>query len=718
MKQKDSISSLNDIPGIGEKMAKRFIEHFGTEQNALEAILSGDVASISSMGGISQRYAISMIQEVNSRIEGVRVQDFLKTREAMDIYERLLDIIKTFAHTCYAKEKIHTFFPYPGYRKDRIEFIRDLVARHMEHAAIFKGNEYFLFLLNGVKPLNLKQKSVRIKDRAIITADSKKFEKLKKRFGEYIDIHLVNTLSDIVDSARGYSHVLAIDDDLFICDLPEDMDIELIPDTENCDDWKIVPEIEIFQVSRNLQIIENSIQITRIIKASGMGFLQEFDEVVLDKLEKTIGMIDENGDIKEGLDPEIDRLTMILERLDAVVEKATVSINEKLNIILKDSHLVLSGEDMLRMMYDNNELKLLFENQLRNNYVSILEQAIKDISTNLSLQKKETFFLDTLFPHSISYPVEFDKTHLTFMKQYIKNRIEKRTIEHKRQVARSLLDMHSIIRKIVKEVLEFDVGFTVGCFALEYGLSLPTIIEGTGIGFENAENLFLKCRHEKVVPINYAVGETTFSPEENQERTVILSGVNSGGKTSLLELLAQCIILSHMGFPVPAESMEIGLTDGLYYFAKSKGTLDAGAFETTLIDFSIVVDGSSKTVLVDELESITEPGASAKIISGILEMLSENKKCLAVFVSHLSQLILENTQINIRVDGIEANGLDGDLNLIVDRTPRYNYVARSTPELIVERLLLRTTGNEHAFYEKLKSKFQINNNIRSHLLCS
>ncbi|OPY19410.1 MAG: DNA-binding protein MutS2 [Methanomethylovorans sp. PtaU1.Bin073] len=188
-------------------------------------------------------------------------------------------------------------------------------------------------------------------------------------------------------------------------------------------------------------------------------------------------------------------------------------------------------------------------------------------------------------------------------------------------------------------------------------------------------------------------------------KIVLLSGVNSGGKTSLLELLAQCIILTHMGFPVPVADMEIGLTDGLYYFAKSKGTLDAGAFETTLIDFSVVADGSGKIVLVDELESITEPGASARIISGILEMLSENEKSLAVFVSHLSELILENTQSNVRVDGIEASGLDCDLNLIVDRTPRYNYVARSTPELIVERLLRRTNGNEHVFYERLKSKF-------------
>jgi len=474
---------------------------------------------------------------------------------------------------------------------------------------------------------------------------------------------------------------------------------------EACEDWKIVPENEISQVSKNLQIIESSLQVTRMIRIAGMTFLQEVDDAILDKLEKAVCMIDENGDVRAGTDPEIDRLTMILEGIDTAVANANAYADQELGNALRESQLVLSGQDMLRMMHDSSELKSVLENQLRHNYVSVIEKARKNICTALSLQKKEILFLDALFPQSISHPVEADRTQVTAMKQYVKEKIEKRKIEHKRQVARSLVDLRESTRKMVKEVLDFDVGFTIGCFASEYGLSLPRIIEGTGIGFKDAENLFLRSRHGTVVPIDYAVGATSFSPGGDKSRIVLLSGVNSGGKTSLLELLAQCIILTHMGFPVPAVDMEIGLTGGFYYFAKSKGTLDAGAFETTLIDFSVVADGSGKIVLVDELESITEPGASARIISGILEMLAENEKSLAVFVSHLSGLIMENTQSDVRVDGIEASGLDCALNLIVDRTPRYNYVARSTPELIVERLLRRTNGNEQVFYERLKSKF-------------
>lgn len=83
------------------------------------------------------------------------------------------------------------------------------------------------------------------------------------------------------------------------------------------------------------------------------------------------------------------------------------------------------------------------------------------------------------------------------------------------------------------------------------------------------------------------------------------------------------------------------------------------------------------------------------------------------FVSHLSELILENAGADIRVDGIEAKGLDSHLELIVNRNPVYNHVARSTPELIVERLLRKTIGKEKDFYIHLKNKFKTDSKASS-----
>jgi len=295
--------------------------------------------------------------------------------------------------------------------------------------------------------------------------------------------------------------------------------------------------------------------------------------------------------------------------------------------------------------------------------------------------------------------------------------------KHKKQLSKELAGQKEAMTTLSNACLEFDCWYSAAGFSQTYHMTFPKF-EGKDdfknmkdfknstsnsktnsnsnsnsnmfFDLKNGRNLFLAGKHgfEKIIPVSYDV-----------ENVVLLSGVNSGGKTSLLELIGQCLILAHMGFPVPAESFSFSPIEEFYYFGKSKGTLDAGAFETTLRHFSIVSKGVEKVVFADELESITEPGASSKIIAGLMETFYESGKTLSLFVSHLSEAIAKNCDIPIRVDGIEAGGLDDNLNLIVNRNPIKNHVAKSTPELIVEKLFLTSKGEENAFYKKLRGKF-------------
>jgi dsDNA-specific endonuclease/ATPase MutS2 len=184
----------------------------------------------------------------------------------------------------------------------------------------------------------------------------------------------------------------------------------------------------------------------------------------------------------------------------------------------------------------------------------------------------------------------------------------------------------------------------------------------------------------------------------------LLSGVNSGGKTSTLDLVALVVVLAHSGLPVPADRVRLAPVSRLHYHAKTQGTLDAGAFEATIREFAALADGADdRLVLVDELESITEPGASAKIVAGILEALSR-QGATAVFVSHLAGEIREAATVDVAVDGIEAVGLvDGQLR--VNRSPVKDHLARSTPELIVEKLAGEDAASNPEFYDRLLEKF-------------
>lgn len=160
-----------------------------------------------------------------------------------------------------------------------------------------------------------------------------------------------------------------------------------------------------------------------------------------------------------------------------------------------------------------------------------------------------------------------------------------------------------------------------------------------------------------------------------------------------------------MGIGVCAKKAEIPKTDEIYYFTKQQ-SLNAGAFETFLRSFiPSAVGDKKKLILIDELESITELEAAIKIIIGFIELI-QDKNNYAIIVTHMAPEILKQTQnINIRVDGIEAQGLDENYNLIVDRNPKINYLAKSTPELILKRIYQKSDEPEKSIYKEILDKF-------------
>ncbi|MCG8699648.1 MAG: hypothetical protein MI922_16455, partial [Bacteroidales bacterium] len=142
--------------------------------------------------------------------------------------------------------------------------------------------------------------------------------------------------------------------------------------------------------------------------------------------------------------------------------------------------------------------------------------------------------------------------------------------------------------------------------------------------------------------------------------------------------------------------------DEVYYFAKTKGSASKGAFETLLTQMNGISLDSTKKILIlaDEIEAVTEPGVAGRIISATAEWFV-SKGAYVVLATHLGAEISKNLGDFMRVDGIEASGLDENFNLIVNHNPVLGRLASSTPELIVERMAaqsrsLREGGGKNA----------------------
>jgi dsDNA-specific endonuclease/ATPase MutS2 len=710
-KASQPLSSLREIHGIGERVADRLIEHFGTEEAALQAICEGDIASLSEVNGISHNFALSLARDARSRAEGCSISDFLKTKEVLELHSRLLELIKSFAHTTHARDKLNLFYPLPASRMDLIQKRQAFLGEYLELGNAFSENSEFLELLARVRKLRPVPANLRVRERIILCGDSKTLAAAREKFQAFLPVQGVENLSEFVDLARGYSSVIVFDDTYLGFDLPEGIEPEYFQDLSRAEFWQVLPEKELAFFARNLDCIRAGLNIVSALRSREFGFFEELSEERLDILDTALSKLGEDGKPVEGFDPELDRLGAALQNLDPALTSALNEANQRMNRTLEASSLTLSGQELIKLVSGGMEIKDLLAKELNRIYKAEIEAVKEELAGKLGLQKQEKLMLDSLFPDEISYPLCADQSQLQLLRQKLNNTLEKTRLARKRELAKTLSTFHQPVENLVREVLDFDLGFSIACFSAKFRLKLPKLIPEAGIGFTAGENLFLKARHGEIDPVSYSIGKTGFSPAGLESRVVLLSGVNSGGKTSLLELLAQCVILGYMGFPVPAKELELGPVEEFYYFGKSKGTLDAGAFETTLKQFSVLSETSGKLVLADELESITEPGASARIIAGILEYLSRNEQSLGIFVSHLSELILENTEAEVRVDGIEADGLDSHLELIVNRNPVYNRIARSTPELIVERLLRKTTGKEQEFYSHLRDKFKAGSKV-------
>ncbi|WP_420181778.1 MutS-related protein [Haloarcula sp. KBTZ06] len=237
-----------------------------------------------------------------------------------------------------------------------------------------------------------------------------------------------------------------------------------------------------------------------------------------------------------------------------------------------------------------------------------------------------------------------------------------------------------------------DIAFSVSLarFAIAFDLTRPAFVEDRKtIAVKRARNLTI-ADVESVQPVTYAIGDHTLDLDRaNQppsgDRVAVLTGANSGGKTTLLETLCQVQLLAQMGLPVPAEAAEVGIVDTVV-FHRRHASFNAGVLESTLRSVVPPLTESDRTLmLVDEFEAITEPGSAADLLHGLVT-LTVDRDALGVFVTHLAD-DLEPLPVEARVDGIFAEGLNQDLELQVDYQPRFGTVGKSTPEFIVSRLV-------------------------------
>ncbi len=653
---------MEAIPGVGEKTAAALAELDEPER----ALREGDVARIAAAPGLSDGRA-ARIARAAIRHRHDDPGDVLATDRAREVYDAVLALLKERTVTDYAAKRVETF--YPSAVDSRIEEVRSFV----EDATDREPRPAVLEALAGVEPLETPD-DVRVRDRCLATADAERYAEAREAMPE-LPVEVVDDARDLAELGRGYATVVAIDE--AFAGVSVDGDVRVKPDALERP-GEVVPERPLAFFATNRDRLRAATRVAREVDLD--------PSCDPDALEDALSRLDTDGDVVG--DEELDRLTRAVNDLDAAVSTAESVADDRLREAIREKDVTIEGADLLSLVERGAGVDSLLSRELAGEFEAAVEQAREHLVDALALEDAEAEMARRAFPDDPTFPVEADDGAVGRLRDELTAARDRRAARLKRELASELAAMREPARELVEDALELDVELAVARFARDFDCTLPEFA-GEGFSIEGGRSPLLSEPFEDVEPVDYRV-----------EGVALLSGVNSGGKTSTLDLVATVVILAQMGLPVPAERARVERVERLFYHAKTQGTLDAGAFESTVREFAQVAEEGRGLVLVDELESITEPGASARIIAGILEALSENE-ATAVFVSHLAAEIREECAFPVTVDGIEAVGLeDGELR--VNRSPVKDHLARSTPELIVEKL-----ADEEAtsFYDRLLKKF-------------
>ena len=659
---------LEAIPGVGAKTAASLREL----DDPVATVESGDVAAIARAPGVNEARAARIARGAIRRRHGDDGR-VLATDRAREVYREAIDLLRERTVTDYAAKRLETF--YPSSTASRIEEAQSFVESAVEREPASAVRE----ALAGVEPL-VDPPTVRVRDRCLATADAETLARAESAVPE-LSVETVDDARDVSELARSYATVIVLDESFAGLDV--DGDVHVRPDALESP-AETVPErlLAFFAANRE-----------RLTAAAAVHEAADLSPPAdLDALRGALDRLDDDGTIVG--DAELERLTAAVDDLDAAVSTAESAADDRLRDAIRERDVTIEGTDFLSLVEQGARVDSLLDRELADEYDAAIDSAREHLADALRLEPGEAELAERVFGGDPAFPVDHDEGAVSRLRTELSAARDRRAARLKAELATDLGALSRPVETLVRDALELDVELAIARFARDFDCVLPDVVgsatDGSGFRIEGGRSPLLDVDFGDTEPVDYGVSGAT-----------LLSGVNSGGKTSTLDLVALVVVLAQMGMPVPAASATVERFEEVHYYAKSQGTLDAGAFEATLRDFGDLVEGADgRLVLVDELESITEPGASAKIIAGILEALDE-QDATAVFVSHLAREIRDAADFAVAVDGIEAAGLvDGELR--VNRSPRKGHLARSTPELIVEKL---AGDRDSEFYRALLEKF-------------
>lgn len=226
------------------------------------------------------------------------------------------------------------------------------------------------------------------------------------------------------------------------------------------------------------------------------------------------------------------------------------------------------------------------------------------------------------------------------------NEIRELQYEERREVIRILTDMSSTIRPYIQDIifsLEYlgyiDFVRAKAIYAYETESALPLIENRQGMYWASARHpllyLQLKEQSRPIVPLDIEL-------EAPQQRILIISGPNAGGKSVCLQTVGIIQYMMQCGMLVPMNaSSKMGIFNDIFIDMGDEQSIenDLSTYSSHLTNMKHFVRYASdkSIILIDEFGTGTEPMLGGAIAESVLAELNR-KNAFGVITTHYTNL--------------------------------------------------------------------------------
>jgi len=478
-----------------------------------EALEVPDFEAIQEIAGLTAREATRLVTKQREAKTGYRVREIFCTRDARALAREVLSILAGYGVTPAGRRALAAMTP---------SLDREVVDKRLSGLSEFlklsreEGEEQMGKVLESLVDAGLAKRGIEA-PLLVIASSVEEEARLVRKFGRHIRVR-VCSVAEVHDVLVKEPHILSTVSFKGLRGVTVLSD--MLDPTQAC------PGFVIDYYARRRPLFQAALAVTTHLPSF-------FEEADLNSAKEVLVLLDG------------------LREQPLNLEESIREAEDRVNIGVK--RLITRGEG-------EDEFK------------DLVEDVLLSLEDELSLEEDEANLLRTAALDVRSLPFAFSSSKIRALIARHETRTAEARYNKLRSTAEKLEKHREKSEKTVRRLFELGAFLAVARFTMDYGLHVPRLNDGHGIGFAEGRNLFLVQDQLKgagrVQPVSYSMGKTDVHFFGAEDRSIVmLTGANSGGKTTLLETLAIVQILSLLGLPVPAERADVPLVP-LYLFRR------------------------------------------------------------------------------------------------------------------------------------------------------